>query len=142
MTKEQHSAGASKNSVFDFVNAINSQKKPNLFAQADEPADVDKMYVPFIINRAFSYFIDTVMYANHMNIHHTLDNALQNDYLLNSIRPGRRYSKWAKKQDNDLQLVMQYYQYNVDKAKQALSILTADQIETIRTKLHSGIKDD
>ena len=102
----------------------------------------EKSYVPFVVNRALSYFPDTVMYANHMNIHHILDNKLQFHYHLNIVRPARRMSKWAKKSDSDLQLIMQYYNYGVDKAKQALPLLSSEQLSIIRTKIQSGIEDD
>jgi hypothetical protein len=129
-------------SPFDYVNAINSQGKKDLMTGTENDELAEKSYVPFVVNRALSYFPDTVMYANHMNIHHILDNKLQFHYHLNIVRPARRMSKWAKKTDGDLQLVMQYYNYNVDKAKQALPLLSSEQLSIIRTKIQSGIEDD
>lgn len=127
---------------FDFVNAINSNKKNDLMTGSDNDELAEKAYVPFVVNRALSYFPDTLMYANSMNIHHILDNKLQFHYLLNTIRPARRFSKWVKKDDSDLQLVMQYYNYGVDKAKQVLPLLSTEQLSIIRTKLQSGIEDE
>jgi Bacteriophage clamp loader A subunit len=127
---------------FDFVNAINSSKKTDLMTGTDNDELSEKAYVPFVVNRALSYFPDTLMYANAMNIHNILDNKLQFHYHLNSIRPGRRFSKWAKKDDSDIQLVMQYYNYGVDKARQALQLLSTEQLSIIRTKLQSGIQDE
>jgi hypothetical protein len=77
-----------------------------------------------------------------MNINNFLDNKLQFHYLLNTIRPAKRFSKWVKKDDSDLQLVMQFYGYGVDKAKQVLPLLSTEQLSIIRTKLQSGIADD
>lgn len=128
--------------TFEFVNAINSTKKPNLMVGTENDELAEKSYVPFVVNRALSYFPDTVMYANHMNIHHILDNKPQNEYLLNTIRPGKRFSKWAKKEDGDLQLVMQYFSYGVDKAKQVLPLLSNEQLSMIKTTLQSGVQDD
>ena len=127
---------------FDFVNSINSSKKADLMTGTENDELAEKAYVPFVVNRALSYFVDTLQYANHMNIHHILDNKLQFHYLLNTIRPGRRFSKWAKKEDSDLQLVMQYYSYGVDKAKQALPLLSVEQLSMIKTILQSGVEDD
>ncbi len=129
-------------SPFDFVNAINSAKKPDLMSGTENDELAEKAYVLFVVNRALSYFPDTLMYANYMNIHHILDNKLQFHYLLNIVRPARRMSKWAKKQDSDLQLVMQYFNYGVDKAKQALPLLSPQQLSIIRTKLQSGIENE
>lgn len=127
---------------FDFVNSINSAKKNDLMTGTDNDELAEKAYVPFVVNRALSYFPDTLMYANAMNIHHILDNKLQFHYLLNTIRPARRFSKWVKKDDSDLQLVMQFYKYSVDKAKQVLPLLSTEQLSIIRTKLQSGIEDE
>ena len=57
---------------FDYVNDINYGKK-NIMV--DDVAEKD--YNAFIVNRALSYFNDTVLYANEMNIHHSLDSKLQ-----------------------------------------------------------------
>lgn len=126
---------------FDFVNAINQSKK-DIMTGTENDELAEKGYVPFVINRALSYFPDTVMYANHMNIHHIVDNKLQFHYLLNSIRPGKRFSKWAKKDDSELQLVMQYYSYGIDKAKQVLPLLSEQQLSMIKTTLQSGVEND
>lgn len=127
---------------FDFVNAINSSKKNDIMTGTENDDLAEKAYVPFVVNRALSYFPDTLMYANAMNIHNILDNKLQFHYHLNSIRPGKRFSKWVKKHDSDLQLVMQYYSYSVDKAKQVLPLLSTEQLSIIKTKLQSGIENE
>ena len=126
---------------FDFVNAINMSKK-DLMTGSENDAVVEKAYVPFLVNRALSYFPDTVLHANLMNKHINLDNKLQFHYLLNSIRPSKRFSKWAKREDSDLQLVMEYFQYGIDKAKQVLPLLSAEQLSMIKTTLHSGVDND
>lgn len=127
--------------AFDYVNAINQSKK-DLMTGTENDELAEKGYVPFVTNRSLSYFVDTVLYANHMNIHHILDNKLQFHYLLNTIRPGKRFSKWAKREDGDLQLVMQYYNYGVDKAKQALLLLSDEQLSMIKMTLTSGVDND
>ena len=127
--------------AFDYVNAINLSKK-DMMTGTENDELAEKGYVPFVTNRALSYFPETVMYANHMNIHHILDNKLQFHYLLNSIRPGKRFSKWAKREDGDLQLVMEYFQYGIDKAKQVLPLLSEEQLSMIKTTLQSGVDND
>lgn len=120
---------------FDFVNAINSTKK-NLIAA--DPS-LEKEYVPFMTNRSLSYFPDTIMAANKMNINHHLDKKLQFDYLINTIRSAKRFAKWAKKvEDNDVEVVKLYYGYNDRNAEVALSLLSPDQLKTIREKLEKG----
>jgi hypothetical protein len=124
---------------FDFVNAINSQSKKDLMTGTENDELAESGYVPFVINRALSYFPDTIMYANHMNIHRILDNKPQFHFFLNTLRPAKRFAKWVKKQaDNDLAAVMEYYGYGPEKAKSALSILSSDQLITIKEKLEKG----
>lgn len=127
--------------AFDYVNAINLSKK-DMMTGTENDELAEKGYVPFVTNRALSYFPETVMYANHMNIHHILDNKLQFHYHLNSIRPGKRFSKWAKREDGDLQLVMEYFQYGIDKAKQVLPLLSEEQLSMIKNTLQSGVDND
>ena len=123
-------------SPFDFVNAINSTSKKDLIA--DDP-DSEKLYTPFMVNRALSYFPDTIIYANELNGYSFLDHKLQNSYLLNIVRPAKRFAKWVKKQDNnDIDVVMEYFGYNREKAIQALSILSSDQLTIIKNKLTKG----
>lgn len=127
---------------FDFVNAINMSKK-DLMTGSEDDVQAEKDYVPYVINRSLSYFPETLFYANEVNQHRDLDNKLQFHYLLNSIRPGKRFSKWAKKEESsDLQHVMQYYNYSVDKAKQALPLLSEQQLSIIRRILTGGVEND
>ena len=122
-------------SPFDFINAISSTKK-NLLT--DDPS-LEKEYNPFLANRGLSYFTDTIMHANKMNINHHLDKKLQFDYLINNIRSAKRFSKWSKKVEiDDLEVVKTYYSYNDRNAKTALSLLSTDQLKTIKEKLEQG----
>jgi hypothetical protein len=118
-------------SPFDFINTINSRDKKDLVKEEGE--EVLKQYVPFIINRTLSYFPETVMAANEMNRLAHLDPLLQYHFLLSSVRPGKRFAKWAKKVENgDLDAVRKYYGYNYEKAISALSLLTEEQLTMIR----------
>ena len=119
---------------FEFVNAINSTKLDIL----SDPT-LERLYSPYMVNKALSYFPDTMLYANEMNRNSHIDSKLQFHFFLNSIRPAKRFAKWVKKQnDNDLTAVMEYYGYSPEKAKSALSILSSDQVITIKQKLEKG----
>ena len=50
-------------SPFDYINAIGHSKKDMM---ADEAGEKD--YNAWMINKGFSYFPDTIEYANNMNI--------------------------------------------------------------------------
>ena len=121
----------------DWLNSINHQKNDIL----DEDPDSIKQYPPYIINRCLSGFVDTIMFANEMNINSHLDSKLQYIYYLNTIRKKKRFSPWLKKDKiNDLELIKKYYGYSNEKAKSALSLLNKDQINYIRKRLDTGGK--
>ena len=92
-------------SPFDFTKQIEHGKQ-NLI---DENPELEKEYKPFIVNRALSFSHDMVLYANLMNEYNHLDSKLQFDFFLNSIRPKKRYSKWLKRENNEvLELIKDY----------------------------------
>jgi hypothetical protein len=123
-------------SPFDFLNAINTTKKDLL---REDPLN-EKDYSPYMVNRGLSYFSDTVMMANEMNRNSGIPKKWQNDFLLNTISKKKRFSQWHKKDKNSesLQLVMDYYKYSTERAKEVLSIFTDDQIESIKQRMNRG----
>ena len=103
--------------------------------------DVDlKEYSPFMVNRALSYHMDCVLYANEMNKHHSIDKDIQYQYLLNSIRPvKRKFQPWQKSStDKDLECIKEYFGYSNQKAKEALILLSAEQIAEIKIRTDKG----
>ena len=87
---------------------------------SDEDPTWEKKYPPFIVNKCLSGFIDTVMFANEMNVNHQLPSRLQYDFLINTVRKRKRFSPWLKKDKiNDLDAVKSYYGYSNEKAQQS-----------------------
>ena len=122
---------------FDFLNAINITKKDLI----SEDPTVEKEYSAWMVNRGLSYFPDTIMYANELNQRHQIPSKWQFQYLLNSIPKKKRFSKWFKHEEEDnLQMVMDCYGYSSEKAKQALDILTPEQLKCIEEKQYIGGK--
>lgn len=121
----------------DWLNSINLSKD-NLL---DEDPLAEKDYPPYVINKCMAGHMDTILFANEMNLSHYLDKKLQYDFFINSIKTKKRYSPWLKKDKfDDLEVVKQYYGYSNDKARAALRILTEDQLQHIATKLNQGGK--
>lgn len=126
---------------FDYVNSINSTKK-NLMRGTENDTLAEKGYNPFLTNRAMSYHHDTIGLANEMNQRSHIDNALQYEFLLNTVRSKKRFAKWDKKEDHgDLATIKEYFDYGDSKALQALTVLTKEQIIQIRKKLEKGGKN-
>lgn len=124
---------------WDYFNDLTNYKK-ELIRNSDNPELAEKYYEPWVINKALSYFPDTVLYVNEMNKYHQLSKMQQYDYFSKSINKRfRKYPKTKKeKQDQDLKNVMDYFQYSYKKAEEALSVLTAEQLQTIQQKLELG----
>jgi len=118
---------------FDFINSITYKK--NIAMDSNNESG----YNPFITNRALSQFVDCILLSNEMNMRHHIDNKLQYDYFINRIRSKKRFKKWDKKLDNEnIELIKEYYDYNNDKAITALSILSLQQLDIIKKKLNKG----
>ena len=119
---------------FEFLNDINYGKK---YIMVDDL--VEKDYNAFMVNRGLSYFNDTALMANEMNVNHHLDSRLQFDFLINIIRKRKRFSKWLKPQiENDVEVVKEYYGYSNEKARQVLPLLSSKQINVLRKKVSKG----
>ena len=119
----------------DWLKSINLTKK-NLI---DEDPSLEKEYSPYIINRIYSGHLDSVLFANEMNRYSFLPKKTQYDFLLNTLRPKKRFSPWLRKDEiKDLDLVKRYYGYSNEKAKQALRILTKEQLSFIKSKFETG----
>ena len=122
----------------NYLNAINSSKKP--MSELDDDFDtVKKKYSPFVVNRCLSFFPDTIIQVNNMNLNSHLDKEMQYEYLLHSIRPRKRFSPWEKKgQHADLDLIKEYFGYSNSKAYQILDLLTEEDLDQMREELSVG----
>lgn len=119
----------------DFFNSIN-QTKENLM---DKDPSSERVFVPFVINKSYSYFMDSLFQANYMNKFHHLPKKMQYDYYLNSLSKGKRFSKWVKiEESEDLTNLMEYYGYSVKKAREVLPLLDQLQLKIIKNRLNKG----
>ena len=122
----------------EYLNSINITKK-NLM-DGDDPL-YERKYPAYIINKCLAPFNETIMLVNEMNKHCHLDNKLQYDFLLNSLKKQKRFASWMKaSKERNLEYVKEYFGYNNEKARAVLNILTDEQIATIKTKLNKGGK--
>ena len=125
-------------SPFDFINAIHHSKEKLIVDDWSE-----KQYNPYIINKGLSYGADTVIPANEMNSRPHLDKILQFHFLINIIRPRKRFNKWIKAEKvDDLEAIKEYYGYSTEKAKQILPLLSESNIDEIRRRIKKGGKNE
>jgi hypothetical protein len=140
-----------KLSPFDFIKSINEGRKSEHLlknCKADQslehsdPEARDKDYVPFIINRGFSYFKDTVLFANEMNLKADLPAKMQYDFYRYIVTPKRRFSKWGKKSKSseDIKMIQKAYNYSQEKAEAVYPLISKSQMKTIYNTFDEGGK--
>jgi len=120
-------------SPFDYVDIILKKKKQ------DGELDFSD-YKPFIVNRSLSSHLDCVLYAQEMNLWPSLDSDMQYQFFLNSIRPmKRKFVPWQKSRvEENIDCIKTYFGYSNQKAKEALNILSDEQIAEIKIKTDKG----
>lgn len=139
----------SKITPFTFIKSINDGRKGKHLLQdckADQsletinPDSIEKHYVPFVINRNFSYFKDTVLFANELNIKHTLPNRMQYDFYRHIVTAKRRFSKWGRKKNasKDIEIIQREYNYSREKAEAVYPIFTSSEINKLHKKHDKG----
>ena len=107
---------------FDYVTAITEKRAISEMAG----------YNPYISNHCLSNNLDTVLIANEMNIHPNLPPVAQYDFLYGAVRKGKRYGKWFKGEEPPhLELVMNHFKINKQKALEALTVLNQKDIKAI-----------
>jgi hypothetical protein len=97
-------------------------------------------YTPYLINRAMSYFPETIQIAQHMNTLSLLPPEVHYR-LWHSLLPkgNKRYARWGKKLIPDnLKLVQDYFGCNNIRAREYLDMLSEDDIHSIQQEMELG----
>lgn len=114
--------------VFDYVKSINEKT---------ERMPIDD-YVPYIVNKAFSFMPDTVFYANTMNINSHIDAQWQYDFYYYALPKKKRFGKWIKKDVPDIASIREYYNCSIQKAIEYSKILTIGQVAILKHRMDKG----
>ena len=136
-----------KLSFFDIVKNINEGPKAKDIlddVKADssdalpDPDSPEKAYLPFMINRGFSHFQDSILFANEMNINYHLPPRMQYDFYRHSLRPRKRFSKWFKAlpDTDDINIIKEHYGYSSEKARDVLDLFSKEDLTSLQS-LHS-----
>tara|TARA_R100000278_G_C5423384_1_gene147442 strand:- start:47 stop:478 length:432 start_codon:yes stop_codon:yes gene_type:complete len=142
---------ADKLTPFDFIKSINEGRKgehllkdckADQSLECNNPESRDKDYVSFIINRGLSYFKDTCIFANEMNLKPDIPARMQYDFYRHIVSPKRRFSKWGKKEktSDDIKLIQKAYDYSREKAESVYPIFTQKQLNELRSLFDKGGK--
>lgn len=96
------------------------------------PEDIEK-YNSYLTARFYSFFPDTLYFAQLINLNHDLSSELQINFLINTIRKSKRYHKWLKREEiENYDLVQEYFGFSDKKVKDALKILSEKNIKRIK----------
>jgi len=133
INEEEFQQKLKKISPFDFANSINHTKEDLIVDERTE-----KEYNPFIVNRAMGFGKDTVIAGNEMNARPHLDNKLQYDFLMDVVRKGKRYNKWLKSEEENIEAIQKFFGYSFIKAKETLNLLNDTQIDLIKVYLENS----
>jgi hypothetical protein len=128
-----------------YENSINSGK---------EPLDLDGVqeakYSQWRTNNSLSNFQETILYSNEMNMNYHLTDKMHYQYLFYSVRKAKRFGKKEddkvkrkrekeQKEKEELHsLIQSFYKYNDARTKEAIRILSPEQIDIIRKKQEKG----
>lgn len=114
-----------KKSPFDYTNAINNK------AIIEDVSD----YNPFMVNRIYSMFADTILNATTMNrLSPYLTNQMQYDYYNSTIRPGQR--RWWMKNKGEytsehIDILCEIYKVNNERGVELLNFLSEVDPESL-----------
>lgn len=123
---------------FDFMNAV-SFSKEDLIRNNDNPALIEKQYTPYMVNRGFTNFEDTILHANEMNMRAHLFPGAQFDYYRGALRKRKRFSKWPKAEKSaDLDAIQHVYNCNRTIAKMYLKALSKEDLAYVHSKMITG----
>lgn len=118
-----------------FFNALCYSKDIEQFTQGE----IDKDYTPYVINRMVSGYRDLVMFADELNIRPGIAKEDQIELYKLLLPKKKRRVVWNnKKKNEDLQIVMDYYNLSEEKAAPYMKILSREQIVILRERLNNG----
>lgn len=120
--------------LFEFLDDIN-YSKTDLVLNGDEQTlrDLDV----FMLRRGLAQSLDTILIAQRMNRIPNSDPWVQWCYAMHSVKPKKRYNKWAKKsaEDETLKMLSDFFYISLEKAEDFMRFLTKAQIEEIKEKV-------
>lgn len=102
----------------------------------------EKEYASVIINKALSFSASTIHYSNFMNGAFDLPNKAQYDFYFHCLPKGVKTGRWKKAEDEEntdlITFVSEYFDINNQTAEKYISLMSVEQLETIRIKMNKG----
>jgi len=124
-----------KNNPFKYINALCEHK----WLQVDK-----REYVPFLVNRFFSYFPDTILISEEgARISHKLSEQAHFDYYYGQIRGKKRFvPKWHKNKEEDIiSSLVEFYDISPREARIISPAVSDEEIKIIKKELSERLKN-
>ena len=118
---------------FDHINAI-SEKTGYSFDDENTSG-----YTEHVINTGLSFYPDTIFLVNEANVL-GLRGKMHYDFLYYIVDKRKRRSKWFKKlkQEDNLEMVMDFYDVGSEKAKEMMKAMSEDDLKWLSEKTNKG----
>lgn len=119
----------------DFLKDINVEKR-NLLRE--DPGALQD-YEPYLINKNLSNFLDTILLVQELNKRPNLTKQQHYDFLINVIRPKKRFARTPKPENIDgFHEVKGWFGLNDARTIEVLKRLDNEEIEEIKQKMQTG----
>lgn len=122
--------------IWDIIKNINEQSEPL------DWNEIEKIYVPYITNKALSQYRDTVLFANEINAHFSIPAKWQYLFYFYALNKRKRFSKWEKSDtdlDQKIALLKEAYNYSTIKCREIIPIIDSmDAWEELEDSLDKG----
>ncbi len=114
---------------FEYIKNINKNNSEDMMPEEHSSTEG---YTPWIINRSFSSFQDTILYANEIQKYSGLPLRCQYHFYKYSIRPRNRFAPWEKQiKDETLDAIQKVFGCNRRRAIENMTILNDDQLKEV-----------
>lgn len=132
--KEKEPEKIKKHGLFDYIKDLSNNKK--LLAFEDEMIDgkFPSEVSPYMINKAFGNFYDTVIFANEMNLRSQIPVKALYLFYTYGISKKTRYASWYKEDTSNkdkLEALMKYFNWSSREASINIHMFTDDQLNEI-----------
>lgn len=127
-----------KPGLFDFIDSVGNSKRDIL----SEDPSYEKEYNPWMVNQGFSLSLDTIFYANEMNLNPQLSKRIQHDFYLYSLPKRKRFNRWPKKEVHPEEVIClsRYLNCSLREASRMYPLLDQEDIKNIKESTYQGGK--
>lgn len=125
-----------------FLNSLTFEKKHMIDGNSNpEKALTEFGKNIFMINKALSMSVETIMYANEMNLRYESTPRMVYDYYFSALKKSRNFAKWPKKnkdKEDKVAAIKFIFNCSTKEAERALPLLSEATLSKI-IEMHKNI---